>query len=206
MQTTHKRFRLYSTPIDWRTLRECRHRQRFSVPRATSDEVTNAPLRPPYAADTLSTFKARHDSQRACARHIVCRAAGVGDMSDCFAAYIPQAPCSRRPTAKTPPPYGQSGRNPRQEVVPTSCRGFLFPAHGDIPTLLDHTNPPHTQLKFPTKESFLTGVAMAIVCARPLLSWQCPKGHIQGNFDCSSRTGAVHPLRSAALHTLFVDA
>ena len=25
---------------------------------------------------------------------------------------------------------------------------------------------------------------MAIVCARPLLSWQCPKGHIQGNFNC----------------------
>ena len=47
-----------------------------------------------------------------------------------------------------------------------------------IPTLLNRSITHRTRkAKVHLKESFLTGVAMAIVCARPLLSWQCPKGH-----------------------------
>ena len=101
------------------------------------------PLRPVMGVclSNLSTFKARQSVHRVVpTQWPVCRR---------WAAFaVPSRAVHRT---------GQRGRNPRQEVVPTSCRGFLFPAHGDIPTLLDRTIPTAHAVEVPNERVLLNG-------------------------------------------------
>ena len=103
-------------------------------------------------------------------------------MSDCCVAYIPQAPCSRRLNRQDPATV-----RPKRKKTPTGSHPDILPGfsvtHRTVTSLRSRTVPSPTARKATvlSKESFFTGVAVAIVCARQLLSWQCPKGHFQ---DC----------------------
>ena len=103
-------------------------------------------------------------------------------MSDCCVAYISQAPCSRRLNRQDPATV-----RPKRKKTPTGSQPDTLPGfsvtHRTVTSLRSRTVPSPTARKATVllKESFLTGVAVAIVCARQLLSWQCPKGHFQ---DC----------------------
>lgn len=76
---------------------------------------------------------------------------------------------------------------PKRKKTPTGSHSDILPGfsvtHRTVTSLCSRTVPSPTARKATvlSKESFLTGVAVAIVCARQLLSWQCPKGHFQ---DC----------------------
>ena len=99
--STRKRLRLILASIPWRTLRElegCR-----STPFRFARWWT-------YILSSLYAFKARQPGHRVVPTQCpVCR------RWEAFA--VPSRAFHRT---------GQQGRNPRQEVVPTSCRGFLF--------------------------------------------------------------------------------
>ena len=115
---------------------------------------------------TLSTFKARQPGHRV----------------------VPtQCPVCRRWPAFAVARQELTTVRPKRKKTPTGSHPDILPGfsvtHRTVTSLRSRTVPSPTARKATVllKESFLTGVAVAIVCARQLLSWQCPKGHFQ---DC----------------------